>query len=92
MAPSFEFDYNITIERGARVFWKTGYASTSLRYLLKGMKIAASGKDCVSSLSELDRKNAAPIPWSSRAMMRNAVDVAKPQSAEAHTNTARPLI
>jgi TetR/AcrR family transcriptional repressor of nem operon len=39
MARPFEFDYNTTIEKGARVFWKTGSASTSLRDLLKGMKI-----------------------------------------------------
>ena len=39
MARPFEFDYNTTIEKGGRVFWKTGSASTSLRDLLKGMKI-----------------------------------------------------
>src|SRR5271163_4360979 len=39
MARTLEFDYTTALERGARVFWKSGYASTSLRDLLKKMRI-----------------------------------------------------
>src|SRR5271163_4481601 len=39
MARTLEFDYTTALERGARVFWKSGYASTSLRELLKTMRI-----------------------------------------------------
>jgi TetR/AcrR family transcriptional repressor of nem operon len=36
---TLEFDYKKALERATRVFWKTGYSNTSLRDLLKGMKI-----------------------------------------------------
>src|ERR1700722_9722780 len=39
MARTLEFDYATALERGTRVFWKSGYASTSLRDLLKKMRI-----------------------------------------------------
>ena len=39
MARNLEFDYEKAIERGTRVFWGTGYANTSLRELLKMMRI-----------------------------------------------------
>jgi TetR/AcrR family transcriptional repressor of nem operon len=39
MARTLEFDYTNALERATRLFWKTGYASTSLRDLLKGMGI-----------------------------------------------------
>src|SRR5271155_3101758 len=39
MARTLEFDYTTALERGTRVFWKSGYASTSLRDLLKKMRI-----------------------------------------------------
>ena len=39
MARTLEFDYTNALERAMRLFWKTGYASTSLRDLLKGMGI-----------------------------------------------------
>jgi TetR/AcrR family transcriptional repressor of nem operon len=39
MARTLEFDYSKAIDRATRLFWKTGYAGTSLRNLLKGMKI-----------------------------------------------------
>ena len=39
MARTLEFDYTNTLEHAMRLFWKTGYASTSLRDLLKGMGI-----------------------------------------------------
>jgi TetR/AcrR family transcriptional regulator, transcriptional repressor for nem operon len=39
MARTLEFDYTNALEGAMRLFWKTGYASTSLRDLLKGMGI-----------------------------------------------------
>lgn len=42
MARTLEFDYATTIERATRLFWKSGYAGTSLRDLLKEMNIGES--------------------------------------------------
>jgi TetR/AcrR family transcriptional repressor of nem operon len=42
MARTMEFDYANAVERATRLFWKTGYAGTSLRDLLKGMGIGQS--------------------------------------------------
>jgi TetR/AcrR family transcriptional repressor of nem operon len=42
MARTMEFDYAIAVERATRLFWKTGYAGTSLRSLLEGMRIGES--------------------------------------------------
>jgi len=42
MARTLEFDYDTTLERATRLFWKTGYAGTSLRDLLKEMGIGES--------------------------------------------------
>ena len=42
MARTLEFDYATTIDRATRLFWKSGYAGTSLRDLLKGMGIGES--------------------------------------------------
>ena len=39
MARTLEFDYTASVDRATRLFWKTGYAGTSLRDLLKGMGI-----------------------------------------------------
>jgi TetR/AcrR family transcriptional repressor of nem operon len=39
MARALEFDYASTLERATLLFWETGYASTSLRELLKTMGI-----------------------------------------------------
>jgi TetR/AcrR family transcriptional repressor of nem operon len=39
MARTLEFDYTHALERAMRLFWKTGYASTSVRDLLEGMGI-----------------------------------------------------
>jgi len=39
MARTLEFNYTTTLERATRLFWETGYASTSLRDLLKTMGI-----------------------------------------------------
>ncbi len=39
MARTLEFDYALSVDRATRLFWKTGYAGTSLRDLLKGMGI-----------------------------------------------------
>ena len=39
MARTLEFDYTNALERATRLFWETGYASTSLRDLLKEMGI-----------------------------------------------------
>jgi TetR/AcrR family transcriptional repressor of nem operon len=39
MARSLEFDYTTALERATRLFWETGYSSTSLRDLLKKMEI-----------------------------------------------------
>ena len=39
MARTPEFDYTIALDRAMHLFWKTGYAGTSLRDLLKKMKI-----------------------------------------------------
>ncbi|MGH8781627.1 TetR/AcrR family transcriptional regulator [Paraburkholderia sp.] len=39
MARGLEFDYTIALERGARLFWETGYSNASLRDLLKRMGI-----------------------------------------------------
>ena len=39
MARTLEFDYPKAIERATRVFWKSGYAGTSLRELLRAMGI-----------------------------------------------------
>ena len=35
MARSIEFDYDQALERATRLFWRDGYAGTSLRDLLK---------------------------------------------------------
>ena len=42
MARTLEFDYDTTLERATRLFWRTGYAGTSLRDLLKEMGIGES--------------------------------------------------
>src|SRR5712675_2805200 len=39
MGRGIEFDYDKAIARATRLFWKTGYSNTSLRDLLKVMKI-----------------------------------------------------
>jgi TetR/AcrR family transcriptional repressor of nem operon len=39
MARTPEFDYTTALDRAMHLFWKTGYAGTSLRDLLKKMKI-----------------------------------------------------
>jgi len=39
MARTPEFNYTTALDRAMRLFWKTGYAGTSLRDLLKKMKI-----------------------------------------------------
>ena len=39
MARTLEFNYTTTLERATRLFWETGYTSTSLRDLLKTMGI-----------------------------------------------------
>jgi TetR/AcrR family transcriptional regulator, transcriptional repressor for nem operon len=39
MARTLEFDYPAALERATRLFWKTGYAGTSLRDLLRKMRI-----------------------------------------------------
>jgi TetR/AcrR family transcriptional repressor of nem operon len=39
MARKLEFDYGKAIERATRVFWQKGYAQTSLRDLLRVMRI-----------------------------------------------------
>jgi TetR/AcrR family transcriptional regulator, transcriptional repressor for nem operon len=42
MARTLEFDYETTLERATRLFWKGGYVGTSLRDLLKEMGIGES--------------------------------------------------
>ena len=39
MARALEFDYGKAIDQATRIFWKKGYAGTSLRDLLMGMGI-----------------------------------------------------
>jgi TetR/AcrR family transcriptional repressor of nem operon len=39
MGRGIVFDYDKAIDRATHVFWKTGYSNTSLRDLLKAMKI-----------------------------------------------------
>jgi len=39
MGRTLDFDYPTALERATRLFWKGGYANTSLRDLLKKMKI-----------------------------------------------------
>ena len=39
MARTLEFDYPKALEKATRLFWKLGYAGTSLRPLLKAMGI-----------------------------------------------------
>src|ERR1700689_4141969 len=39
MARTLEFDYTNAVVKATRVFWKTGYAGTSLRNLLRSMSI-----------------------------------------------------
>jgi TetR/AcrR family transcriptional repressor of nem operon len=42
MGRTRKFDYTEALERGTRLFWKSGYESTSLRDLLDGMGIGES--------------------------------------------------
>ena len=42
MTRTLEFDYTTTLERATRLFWTSGYATTSLRDLLKKMGIGES--------------------------------------------------
>jgi TetR/AcrR family transcriptional regulator, transcriptional repressor for nem operon len=42
LARTLEFDYETTLDRATRLFWKSGYAGTSLRDLLKEMGIGES--------------------------------------------------
>jgi TetR/AcrR family transcriptional repressor of nem operon len=42
VARTLEFDYPTTLDRATRLFWKSGYAGTSLRDLLKEMHIGES--------------------------------------------------
>ena len=42
MARTLEFDYTSSVDRATQLFWKSGYAGTSLRDLLKGMGIGES--------------------------------------------------
>jgi TetR/AcrR family transcriptional regulator, transcriptional repressor for nem operon len=42
MARKLEFDYEEAIERATRLFWAKGYSKTSLRELLKTMRIGES--------------------------------------------------
>jgi len=37
MARTLEFDYPKAIEKAMRLFWKSGYAGTSLRELLRAL-------------------------------------------------------
>jgi TetR/AcrR family transcriptional regulator, transcriptional repressor for nem operon len=39
MARTLEFDYTNALDKATRLFWKTGYAGTPLRDLLKSMGI-----------------------------------------------------
>jgi TetR/AcrR family transcriptional repressor of nem operon len=39
VARALEFDYDKAIDKATRIFWKKGYSGTSLRDLLKGMRI-----------------------------------------------------
>jgi len=39
VARALEFDYDKAIDKATRIFWKKGYAGTSLRDLLKGIGI-----------------------------------------------------
>jgi len=39
LARTLEFDYEVALERATHVFWESGYAGTSLRDLLKQMRI-----------------------------------------------------
>jgi TetR/AcrR family transcriptional repressor of nem operon len=39
MARTREFDYDQALERATRIFWQLGFANTSLRDLLKAMRI-----------------------------------------------------
>ncbi len=39
MGRSLEFDYAAALDRAMRRFWRSGYAATSLRELLKAMRI-----------------------------------------------------
>ncbi len=39
MARALEFDYDKAIDKATHIFWKKGYSETSLRDLLKGMRI-----------------------------------------------------
>jgi len=42
MARALEFDYEASVDQATRLFWRSGYAGTSLRDLLKGMGIGES--------------------------------------------------